>query len=43
VDDLVIEFGAGSLTGCDLERGDRLHVEVPPSSCSFILSRSEDE
>jgi uncharacterized membrane protein (UPF0127 family) len=24
----VIEFGAGSLEGCDIERGDRLYVEV---------------
>jgi hypothetical protein len=24
----VIEFGAGSLDGCDIERGDRLYVEV---------------
>jgi len=27
----VIEFGAGGLEGCDLERGDRLYVEIPPS------------
>ena len=29
----VIEFGAGALDHCDIERGDRLYVEVtPPSS-----------
>ena len=29
----VIEFGAGGLEGCDIERGDRLYVEVatPPA------------
>ena len=26
----VIELGAGSLDGCDIECGDRLYVEVPP-------------
>jgi uncharacterized protein len=25
----VIELGAGSLDGCDIERGDRLYVEIP--------------
>jgi len=29
----VVEFGAGSLDGCDIARGDRLYVEIaePPS------------
>ena len=28
----VIEFGAGGLDGCDIERGDRLYVEVATPS-----------